>query len=376
MSAEPNRYRAGIIGLSGIAASRTMGSIAGNQTGTETHPALGNAQVGSHAAAYHLVPETDVIAVCELRTELFDSFRDTWGDVWPNVHTYSDYREMLDQENLDLLSVVTSDHLHADMVVDAAAAGVHGIFCEKPMATTLADADRMIAACEQHGTTLSIDHTRRFKGMWHEVRDLVQSEALGRLRAIVMTMGYPRAMLFRNGTHMIDMLGFLSGAEPEWVVAELDDGFEDYGPVYAGDGGRDPRTDPGGYVLLRFRNGVRVQIAMPQTESGTISGFHLICDRGGIHVSDHGAEVWEPGGDALSEHRRSLLPSAYSFDGQRSGIAELVQHLAARDAGREPQAPLISPASAGRQTLEIMLGILRSHHEGNAKITFPLAGDA
>ena len=69
---QPGRYRAAIIGLSGIAA---------NRQGMESHPALGNVQVGSHAAAYQLVPETEVVAICELRTELFDTFRSTWDDI-------------------------------------------------------------------------------------------------------------------------------------------------------------------------------------------------------------------------------------------------------------------------------------------------------
>ena len=115
---------------------------------------------------------------------------------------------------------------------------------------------------------------------------------------------------------------------------------------------------------------------MPQTKIGTISGFELICDRGRIHVGDHGAEVWEPSADESAAYQRTLPTAPYNFDGQRSGIEELVQHVAARDAGREPPAPLVSPGSAGRQTLEIILGILRSHHEGNAKINFPLAGDS
>ena len=221
MSGQSRRYRAGIIGLSGIAA---------NRQGIESHPALGSLQGGSHAAAYHLVSRADVVAVCELRTELFDTFRSTWGDVWPEVRTYTDYREMLAQEDLDVLSVVTSDHLHADMVVDAAAAGVPGIFCEKPIATTLADADRMIATCEQHGACSPLTTRGGFGAMVRGAGNGAE-RTVGRLRAIVMTMGYRRSMLFRNGTHMIDTLSFLSDAEPEWVVAELDDGFEDYGPV-------------------------------------------------------------------------------------------------------------------------------------------------
>ena len=367
MSGESRRYRAGIIGLSGIAASRADPAA---------HPAIGERQAGSHAAAYAQVPQTEVVAICELQTELFDTFRATWNDVWPEVHSYTDYREMLQREDLDLLSVVTSDHRHANMVVDAAGAGVRGIFCEKPIATTLADADRMIGACDEHGVALSVDHTRRFKGQWHEVRDLLRSQSLGRLRAVVVTMPYPRAMIFRNGTHMVDMLGFLIESEPEWVLAELDDKFQDYGPAYAGDGGRDPATDPGGFALVRFHNGVRVQIVAPQTEVGTTTGFDLICQRGRIIVNDGGAEVWEPGADGRAAVRRDLASSPYTWDGQQAGIEELVQHLAAHDAGREPPAALVSPGPAGRQTLEIILGILRSHHAGNAKIAFPLEGDA
>ena len=115
---------------------------------------------------------------------------------------------------------------------------------------------------------------------------------------------------------------------------------------------------------------------MPQTEDGSISGFHLICERGSIFVHDKGAELWAPGADALTVERQVLAVPGYSFGGQRAGIEELVEHIAAREAGREPPAPLLSPGNAGRQTLENLLGILRSHHEGNAKITFPLAGDA
>ncbi|MEZ4624346.1 MAG: Gfo/Idh/MocA family oxidoreductase [Thermomicrobiales bacterium] len=59
---------------------------------------------------------------------------------------------MLANEEIDLLSIVTPDHLHADSFVAACEAGVKGIYCEKPISTTLEDADRMIAAAEASGT--------------------------------------------------------------------------------------------------------------------------------------------------------------------------------------------------------------------------------
>ena len=201
-------YRAGIIGLGGIAVNRGPRA---------THPALGKKHGWTHAAAHDLVFGTELVAICDLQPALIEQFRSKWGDAWPHLHTYTDYRRMLERERLDLVSVATSDHLYADMVVAAAEAGVRGIFCEKPIATSLAAADRMIAACKQHGAVLSVDYTRRFKGHWHEVQSYIRSGELGRLRAITFAMAYRLAMLFRNGSHFIDQLGFLTDNEAEVV---------------------------------------------------------------------------------------------------------------------------------------------------------------
>ena len=139
-------YRAGIVGLTGIASGKA---------GSAPHDVLGSIQGGSHASGYAQVPATRVVGACDLVPALTEQFVSQWGAVWPEVRPYSDYRQLLSEGALDLLSVVTSDHRHAQIVVDAAEAGVKGIYCEKPIATTLADADRMIAACQASGTVLS-----------------------------------------------------------------------------------------------------------------------------------------------------------------------------------------------------------------------------
>ena len=151
-------YRAGIVGLTGIAAGKGA---------DPPDAALGHLHAGSHAAACAQVPSVRVVAACDLVPALGEQFVRQWGDTWPEVQTYADYRQMLAEARLDLLSVATSDHRHAQIVVDAAEAGVQGIYCEKPIATTLADADRMIAACRAHGVVMSIDHTRRWCPICH-----------------------------------------------------------------------------------------------------------------------------------------------------------------------------------------------------------------
>src|SRR5439155_12151711 len=111
-------YRAGIVGLTGIATAPA-----------QAEPQLfGGEQPHSHAASYSAVPQTEVVAICELDTALFDQFDERWGHRWPKVARYTSYGEMIKRERLDLISVVTSDHRHADILVDATNARVTGIF--------------------------------------------------------------------------------------------------------------------------------------------------------------------------------------------------------------------------------------------------------
>src|SRR4051794_20225135 len=109
-----NPLRAGIVGCSGIAIAKPERTDAPRRT----------PMPHSHAAAYHAVPGIAVVAVCDVVPESTARSQSLWGQ----AAAYTDYREMLARERLDLLSIVTPDHLHADIFVDACAAGVRGIF--------------------------------------------------------------------------------------------------------------------------------------------------------------------------------------------------------------------------------------------------------
>ncbi len=146
-------YKAVIVGLTGIGARRPPED--------PNLPVYGATPV-SHASAYHRTPRVEVVGVCDLREEAIDEFKSDWSDVWPKVNGYTDFREMLEKEKPDIVSVATSDHVHADITVAAAESGARAILCEKPIATTLADADRMITAAEANNVLLSIDHSRRW----------------------------------------------------------------------------------------------------------------------------------------------------------------------------------------------------------------------
>ena len=79
-----------------------------------------------------------------------------------NAKIYHDYHAMLAEAKPELVSITTWPHLHAEMTVAACEAGVRAVHCEKPMATTWADAKRMKAAADANGTILTFNHQRRF----------------------------------------------------------------------------------------------------------------------------------------------------------------------------------------------------------------------
>ena len=58
-------------------------------------------------------------------------------------------------------------------------------------------------------------------------------------------------MLFRNGTHLVDAICYFADSEPEWVTAELEEGYEDYNE-YKGDGGHAPATEPSAHGYIPF----------------------------------------------------------------------------------------------------------------------------
>lgn len=354
-------YRVGIVGLTGIATAPS----------SSEPPFFGGVHPHSHVACYANHPGTEVVAVCDLVPALFDNFDRLWGGRWPNVARYTDYREMLERERLDLLSVVTPDHRHAEVVFAAIPAGVKGIYCEKPIATTLADADRMIALAEAARVAMVINHTRRWYATYQYARELIRAGHLGKVTHIHANCGGPRAMLFRNGTHLIDAATFFAESEPVWVTAHLDPGHEHYGPIYAGEGGRDPALDPGGSALIRYANGVVASIFCSKSIYKETFLWEVIvyCEGGSIQITEPGGvEVMTMSAGGIGGRPRAQMDiPQYRWTDGTAAIEELVATIEGRAAENQ------SPPREARSTLAILLAMLQSQHQGNIPIVAPFA---
>lgn len=345
-------YRVGIVGC---------GGMSGRPPSPAEQPLIGPEMPHGHAPAYAHVGCTRVVTVCDLIAERAQEFARGWQEIWQPIKPYTDHREMLAREQLDIVSVVTSDHRHADLVVDAAEAGVRGIFCEKPIATGLADADRMIEAVERNGVHLTIGHSRRWGPIFHEAREMIRAGKLGEVGCVRCSFSGPRAMLFRNGTHMIDTICFLADSEPEWVMAELDPGYEDY-TEYRGDGGHDPATEPGGIAYIHFQNGVR---AIYQGPKGYVSrmGWEVLGTEASLWIecSGEALALYTPAAGRLNLAKHCVYPKQHLWSDTVAAVKELVQLLERGGRG-------VSDGREARKTLEIMVGMLESQRRGNVRV--------
>ena len=127
-----DNYRVGIIGCGGIA--------------------------HLHARGYQGLDNVEMVALADPVGAAADAFGEQYGI----EKRYADFRQMLDQENLDIVSNATWHKLHAPITIAVCARQPKAVLCEKPMATSMGECNEMMIAAERNGVKLAIGHQRRF----------------------------------------------------------------------------------------------------------------------------------------------------------------------------------------------------------------------
>lgn len=349
-------YRCAIVGLTWIASAPVATNLAGGRS----------ALPYSHASALAMIPNARVVAICDLVPRLIDEFVAQWGATWPDIRTYTDVGELLAREEIDILSVCTPDDRHAEIVIAAAERGVPAILCEKPLATSLADADRMIAAIERHGTVVSVEHTRRWDPFFHRVKEIIAAGLIGEVRTVTGTLHGERAMIFRNGTHIVDLMCYYAGAAPTHVFAQLEEGFEDFAE-YRGDGGHAPESEPGASAYIRFANGVR---GFYNGTKGTFTNaeWDVVGSTGRVRISGTVAEFWTTEA-ATGQQVSRPFPAAMVMKGALLAAFEELIHVL------EHGGTTRSTPRDARMTVAVLTGMLASQGQGCRLIPLASASD-
>ena len=164
----------------------------------------------------------------------------------PASAAFADEREMLEQAKPEVLVVATTAPSHADLVCLGAAKDAKAILCEKPMAVSVAECDRMIAACEAAGTKLAVNHQMRFMEQYTKAKEIVEDESFGGLASVTVVAGnFGMAM---NGSHYFEMFRYLADEQPDSVAAwfSCDTVANPRGPQFADRAGAVRLTTPKG----------------------------------------------------------------------------------------------------------------------------------
>ncbi len=363
------KYRVGIVGLSGItsgvpAAPGPRAAWQGRKVGSPFDREI----IVGHAACLALMDNVELAGYCDIVPQLLDDFGKNWGTTWPNAKPYTNYKQMLAEANLDILTVGTGDNRHADMVVDGASAGVKAIMCEKPLATTMKDANRMLKACKDNGIPLSVGHTRAWDPMYHKIRDMVREGGIGPVKSIVASLGGPRAMMFRNGTHALHAVVFFADSEPTHTIGLLEEGFDDW-DEYRGDGGKKPEGETAVSGIIKIANGAWAYFDCPKTATGT-SSVTIAGTTGKITIglNDGWATLYseDDEGDTIS---RIIKPMGIVSNYQSMGyVAAYEELIALAETGKGES---VGNGRQGRHVVQIMTGFLKSHQAGSALVEVP-----
>lgn len=127
--------------------------------------------------------ETEIVALCNRTVkkakDKIDKFK-----LSEKIQLYSDYRDMIDKENLDIVEILLPHHLHAQATIYAANRGVKIISVQKPMAMNLKEADDMIRACNESGTILSVYENFMFAPHIQKAKELLDQDYIGDITSI------------------------------------------------------------------------------------------------------------------------------------------------------------------------------------------------
>jgi len=309
-----------------------------------------------------LVKDARLAAVCDIRPERAEAFGRRYG-----VPFYLDLHEMMQKESaLHVVTIATPSGSHAEHTLQLAPYGRH-IVVEKPMALTIADADRMIEVCDKEGIRLFVVKQNRYNLPVQKLRQALDAGRFGKIFMGTVRVRWCRTQeyydqdawrgtwaedggVFANqASHHVDLLEWMMG-EPVSVFAKSTTALVDI------------EVEDTGVALMKFKNGaLGVVEATTATRPVDLEGSLSILGENGVVVIEGFAvneiKTWkfkhpEPGDETIKEKCNQIPQNVYGF-----GHAPYLNHVA--DCIRHNK-PALVDGLEGRRSLELITAIYES----------------
>lgn len=236
---------------------------------------LGNAGTTLHLPALAGLERAHAVGGCDPEGARRSAAAGAWG-----VPVFETFEEMMDRTDPEVVIVATPPGTHLDYCLAALARGCH-VICEKPFASSVEEAERIIAAAHAAGRRVALNHEFRAMPIFRAVLDPVRREEDGRLNVVQVwqLMDLPpwaepgwrgqmlQRTLYEAGVHLVDYVMALFGGSPRAVQAWM-----------SSSGARDDETDAVAMVTLEFPGGGMAQITQNRLCKGATQYFEVRAD--------------------------------------------------------------------------------------------------
>lgn len=325
----------------------------------------------------------EIVAVCDVLPEAMKNLLAKHGlENDTSIKRYTDYKVMLEENDIQLVSIATESGVHAEIALHCIDNGVH-VIIEKPMAMNMADAEEIIRRSEEKGVKVSACHQNRFNVAVQEMRQALEAGRFGRLSHGSIHVRWNRnqgyytqaswrgtwaqdgGCLMNQCIHGIDLLRWMMGDEVEEVYGVTQQQFHDY-----------LECEDIGMAVVKFKNGAVGTIegttnVYPKNLEETL---YLFGEKGTVKLggtSTNNIDVWDFADEDEADQKNKGLQEATSNvygNGHTSLFADMM------DAITNDRKPYVD-AVAGRNALEMILAIYQSAATGKP-VKLPLSGVA
>lgn len=132
----------------------------------------------THIGPWTAMEDAELVAMCDIRPERMEKY--------PDVHHYTDYKEMLEVEKPDILDICLPTYLHVEVSIYAMERGIH-VLCEKPIALKIEDVARVYEAARRNNVRFMVAQVLRFESYYNNVKEAFESGKYGKLLAAHMS---------------------------------------------------------------------------------------------------------------------------------------------------------------------------------------------
>lgn len=268
VSGDRKCYKAGIIGC---------GHAAFNTSIDECHQHwISPASPITHVGALTSLSQIQFKAVCDVNSRIADEKAASYG-----IKAYADYRKMIEDEDLDIVTVATPVKTHYEIMKALAETRVKGIFCEKPVTSNVREAKHLIDIFSKCRKPVAVNLFRNYDPVHNSMKEMIKQDAIGKVDSIFAL--WEEGGLQEVGTHPIGLANYVLESSARRVFAKTDSRMS-------------PGQDAAGTIIIEYENGVEAVVWVPKPGVHHMDEIKIIGSRGYMRLGKYVAEYckWDP----------------------------------------------------------------------------------